>query len=283
MGATGAVLEQPRDRIGRFTRTAYSEPDVSLFDTAHIGATRETGREHGDEEPEDMWYRLGATAAGLVLIGASVIGLTTGCSTGSEPIDEPAPDATTTAPADPTPGPADETSTPPEETTPAPEAPTPGASVAKDDVAEVRKATKEQGLGVYVSPTGDGSGVVVDPNAPLPQVIIDDAHALIANTAGTTEAEEATNGRALSAMVSAMTSAGMPAFFVSVFAGEIKGGVASKPSFSVDQTIGLVTPRPEGLKIYGGTQEEVLKRAQPWFDENPGVPIITLDGVLNNG
>ncbi|WP_029068673.1 hypothetical protein [Jonesia quinghaiensis] len=91
--------------------------------------------------------------AAIALIAGIIL---TGCSNNTEPAPQPTATQTETAPADPPTEPTE----PEEPTEPAdPEIPTEvGAEITADQV----EAAREAGISVYVSPNGNGDGVVID-------------------------------------------------------------------------------------------------------------------------
>lgn len=100
--------------------------------------------------------------------------------------------------------------------------PEPGATVAAAEVAAVAPA----GGHVYVSPTGDGSGVVVAPNQPLPTAVLDDLKTSPISLTNSSQCP--VSDGAYLAVVQAIHDSGIPAFYP------------------------LVTPRSMGAIVGGG-------------------------------
>lgn len=111
--------------------------------------------------------RGGAATSGAVAVTFSAL-LLTGCASSVPTATEPTPTA-----------PASAASPTPEESTNEPTA-APLPDVAVGDVVEAAlvDALREAGHAIYVSPRGDRSGLVVDPAADIPQIVLDDLAAV---------------------------------------------------------------------------------------------------------
>ena len=115
------------------------------------------------------------TLVAAVLTAGLAAGVLTGCSNDPEP-----PEAAPTAPAEtPAPEQTEPASPEPEETTPEGPEPEVGAEVGATVPADEVDAAREAGAHVYVSPHRDGSGLIVDPARPLPDLIRADIEAIV--------------------------------------------------------------------------------------------------------
>ncbi len=156
-------------------------------------------------------------------------------------------------------------------------APQVGESVAAGDVDSAREA----GASVYVSPRGDGSGLVVDPTAPLPQLVRDDMAA--ASMSSMTDAELAAGGKRDHTPVSdAMADSGLRAFVAQ------KGIVLNDPSHDYVTYFGGyvggywgadATDLNAGLRDFAAsemtpTPEEYIAVRQGFIDTHPAEIVI---------
>lgn len=85
-----------------------------------------------------------------------------------------------------------------------------GDAVPADAVEELR----ESGVPVYVSPNAAGEGVVVDPTAPLPELVVADVEANAAAEAPATVTEFAARNTQIEAVKAEMKKAGLSAFYI---------------------------------------------------------------------
>lgn len=223
----------------------------------------------------------------LPAIGLALAGLLTGCASNSatHTADEATQAATTAvATSSATPSAASSATPTATATTPA-AAPTAGATVPAAQVAAVRAA----GAHVYVSPNGSGDGLVVDPSAALPAVVVADTHSALRNvnwTDGTkTAADFSATQKAYAAAGKAMQAAGIKAFVLETWPQNISG---NKVWGKTSVTIGAIDPdaiawlNARGGAPSGATAQEALASpaAKALFAAFPGVPVITFDSVV---
>lgn len=220
--------------------------------------------------------------AQLVPLAAITLALAvtlTGCA-GASPrtADEPAQTATI-ASATPT-----AAATTPATTAAAVTVPAAGATVPAAQVAAVRAA----GGHVYVSPTGTGDGLVVDPAAPLPAVVVADTHAASPNVkwtdGGHTLAEFSASQKALGAFGKAAQAAGIKAFVLETFPQVIKDGAVSGKTSYLVSPVGMPDATAwvaaRGGMPGGFSAQAAIDAAQELFAAFPGVPLVTFDAVV---
>lgn len=205
------------------------------------------------------------TLAGALLLGA--------CSSDVE-APAPAPSATATATAEPTkPAPTDEP------IIEAPEVlPSMGEVVTAEDIDKVR----ESGASVYVSPNGDGSGIVIDPAAALPEVIVQDVVAAGGGAEAPKDITEVGQRNVkIMPIVNELKAAGASAFYL-VYSGSYGSDGALKDwgyvvsSINVDGAQAFNASLP--ALTYTKSKAEAIARVQPLMDANPGVQLIDTVG-----
>jgi len=158
--------------------------------------------------------QIAATIA-VALVGAAAL---TACSN-----EAPAPtptDTVTSASSFPEPTETENspTETTDEPTAPESEAPQVGTILDPASIEDARAA----GANVFVSPTGDGSGVVVEPGYDLPEPVEQVVSGLPGGPTGSTRAEAAEGVQALVQMGTALEEAGLGV--VVVFRGRVESG-----------------------------------------------------------
>lgn len=194
--------------------------------------------------------------AGAVL-GSTLVLATTSCSPGdSTPPSGSDPVVTATA----TPAPEH---TAPEVEAPAPEAEAPevttevGASIPADQVEAARAA----GAHVFVSPRGDGSGLIVDPSGTLPDAVRADLEH-VASIQVTDGESFGVQNDARFYLDQAMNDAGLSAFVVTsaiVIGDPERGGVQF--DWNVAEMGASRRISPDGLNSAAPTREQALARA----------------------
>lgn len=203
-------------------------------------------------------------AAGIGVLAA----LTTSACSDPDPGPEPSPPVM----EDPTPPDSNAEVEAPEATEteePDPEPPAVGDVVDAGDIEQAR----ELGADVYVSPTGDGTGVVIDPSEGTPEVIVRDVEAA-PSAAQDTLAE---SGEAMAASVDlndAIVESGSGAFMLTeaphFLGSELVGIQFIVYPFGefdgVEDYIAEITPRD--------SESQAIADAQPYMDANPGFTFI---------
>ncbi len=183
------------------------------------------------------------------------------CSTPDEAV-VPTPTETTTQ--EPTSEPT--TPSPTDPATPDVVIPTEVGSVVTADQIE---AAREAGVAVYVSPNGDGNGIVIDPTAPLPEAVVSDAEAIdgvVADSAGMFE-----QGEHLYAMRLSLDEAGVPAIFI-IAVGEVSG-----TSFTITGYTTMANRLVSGFaKVTNGSKGDAVSAAQAYASANPGTTVFDL-------
>ncbi len=212
------------------------------------------------------------TVAALVVAGVLAVA---GCST-STPEPTPEPEVTTPTPTQSVDTGDDGVIVDPPKKSPEPEPvsiPDAGTTVPAEDVEVLREA----GASVYVSPNGDGSGLVLDPaTTELPAPVVADIKAASPATPPQTMEEFSERGLAQQAMNEALEDAGAASFFL-MYA----------PSFGPDNTLVetryvVVTYNVPGAREWiaqvgdsrSDTKAGAIANAQSLMDANPGVPLI---------
>ena len=200
-----------------------------------------------------------ATAALIAALGLTL----TACSADAE---TPAP--TVTQSADPTVEPTAQ-ATP--ETPPAAFV---GDTIAADQIDTVREA----GLSVYVSPNGGGEGLVVDPAAPLPEVVVADLEMLSEPDASPDLDAFSARGVAINAQYDEMTASGLSAFYIKRTGNYDADGTLTGSAFVVST---MNVPGARDFAASAGdtrsnTKAGAIANLQEFMDANPGVPLIDL-------
>lgn len=207
----------------------------------------------------------------LTLAGALLLG---GCSTAAQtPAPTPTVSATSAATTD------APTTTP--TTEPVVEAPaavaTTGDIVAAGDI----EALRTSGASVYVSPNGDGSGLVIDPTAPLPEVIVQD---IVAAGGGDEAPRDITEfgqrNLKVGPMANEIKASGASAFYL-VYSGSYGadgtlqdwGYVVSSINIEGSQAFFGALPM-----VYHKSKAAAIAEVQPLMDANPGVQLIDTVG-----
>ncbi|WP_156250803.1 hypothetical protein [Pseudactinotalea terrae] len=197
------------------------------------------------------------------VLGLAVAATLAACSSSPDPEPPSSPTATvepTTEPAaDPT------TPAPTEPATPEVVIPTePGDIVPADQI----DAAREAGVAVYVSPTGDGSGIVVDPDAELPEELIAEVETVegIPTDAG----HLAEQLGSLDDILTAHNEAGTKVIAIAAMA-----NVTSSSA----EIIGYNAVGTEATGMFqatGDTKAEALAAAEAYAAANPGTTIVDL-------
>lgn len=213
-----------------------------------------------------MFGRSSLTTAGAV--GALALAfLVSGCSSAeAPPAPAPTPSVSATGAAVPEP-----TVEPVAVEAPAPVA---GDTVPADEVATLR----ESGLSVYVSPNAGGEGVVVDPTAPLPELVIADVEANAAAEAPSTIAEFDAQKANIEAVKLEMTDAGLTAFYIK------RAGSFGADGSLTDQQYVVLALNVDGARdlattigdTRSQTKEGAITNAAPLLALAPNAPIINL-------
>lgn len=194
------------------------------------------------------------TAIAAIAIAATI----SACGTG-QPVD-PSPTPTVTASATPT---SEETASTPAQTTPPPSVPTePGATVPADQIEQARDA----GAKVYVSPNGDGSGVVVGDGSY--EAIIADAAPIPGTVSGLDTLRQ--QGEMLNDLALATDEAGVGVIFI------IAAGKVSVDSFVQDGYTAFGNNVASAFAPVSGSKSAVLGAAQAFAAANPGTTVIDL-------
>ncbi|RZS62950.1 hypothetical protein [Xylanimonas ulmi] len=126
------------------------------------------------------------------------------------------------------------------------------------------EAVRATGASVYVSPRGDGGGLVVDPDGPLPDQVRADIEAVPQRAVGTDEVNVASSQ--LTALVEAMRDCGVRAFRVAYFNLQPHFGAGS---WSVGR-LGWEPAEPSNVPLFdttSPTREGALARAAAEFAE----------------
>ncbi|GEL48039.1 hypothetical protein CHO01_31550 [Cellulomonas hominis] len=198
-------------------------------------------------------------AAVVVVIGgafaiAAVVG-------GDAPVDA-TPRPSTTASTEPEPR---ATPAPTEAATPEPVVPTePGAIVPADMVEAARAA----GALVYVSPNGDGAGVVIETGV-MPDAVVADAAAAPRTIGGMSDVGAVLN--TVDGIWRALDDAGVPALFI-IPSGAATDGAFMPDGFSVKgSTLAVGAPQ-----VVRKPKADVLAAAEAYIAANPGTLLIDL-------
>ena len=200
-----------------------------------------------------------AIGAGVVVVGVTV-GVVVANVADEPTVREP---VATAEPAEPT---TPATPEPTEAATPEPVIPTAAGEIVPADMID---AAREAGASVYVSPNGDGSGLVVDPAAGLPEQVLADITALPSQPATMQDVSAlfaATDGQK-----KAMLESGLQAFYV-ITAPVLEGTVVVEQQWRVT-ALGITDSASYGSTI-APTREGALALAAPMLAAYPGVPVI---------
>jgi len=146
-----------------------------------------------------------------------------------------------------------------------------GATVPADQV----DAAREAGAAVYVSPNGDGTGVVIDPEAGTPQAVVEDFERADGTAAPSLE-EYAEQMSTVSAIGQAGAAAGTYVF-----------ALIGAPSYGSDGSLvaaqyTVVAFGPEPLDVEAGgdfrrpTKEAAIAAARPFMDQVPDATLVDL-------
>lgn len=197
--------------------------------------------------------RVAAAAALLVAFGGGVTVLLTQ-SDGDV--------ATTAAPTSPTIETSSETPTPPaSDVEVTPTVPTGYGEIVPADMVV---AAREAGAQVYVSPYGDGSGVVVEPGT-MPEGARLDAEAITSEITGMPAFTEQLGG--MRKVRTAMDEAGVKALFI------VPTGQLTDTSFSPDGYRVTANKVAGFADVITSSKSEALAAAQAFADANPGTGI----------
>lgn len=202
------------------------------------------------------------------LVLALAGGFLAGCSAATA--EAPSPTSTATAEPTATEAPAPAETTAPEEVP----APVVGDTVAAAEVAALR----ESGLAVYVSPNGAGDGLVVDPVAPLPEVVISDIETHSDPHAPADIDEFGVRGAAEDAQSTEMEAAGLSTLFI-VRTGSYGPDGALTGSGYVVASMNVANARAfftAAGDTRSDTRSGAIANAQGLIDSNPGIALIDL-------
>jgi hypothetical protein len=194
------------------------------------------------------------TAAAICIAVAATI---TACGT-SDPEPEVTDTPTASASAEPTVGPT-------EPATPEVDIPTEAGAVVTADLIE---ATRAAGVAVYVSPTGDGNGIVVDPAGTLPEQLV--AEVEFVQGIPTSAAHFSAQLGSLNDILTAHDTAGLKVIAIFAMAN------VSATSAEVIGYAAAGTKATGGYQGSGKSKDEVLSAAQTYADANPGTTVIDL-------
>jgi len=193
------------------------------------------------------------------VLGIAVAATLAACS--SSPTPEPT--TTPTVTVEPTEEPT--TPSPTEPATPEVIIPSePGEVVPADQI----DAAREAGVAVYVSPTGDGSGIVVDPEAALPEELITELESVdgIPQNMSDLSAQLDALGNILYAHDDAGTKV------IVIFAITKVTGTSSE----VTGYTAIGSAATDSFEVTGGSKSEALAAAQEFAAANPGTTVIDL-------
>lgn len=194
-----------------------------------------------------------AIAAGVVVVGATV-GVVVANVADEPTVREPVATAEPTTPA------------PTEAATPEPVIPTTSGEIVPADMID---AAREAGASVYVSPNGDGSGLVIDPTAALPEPVQADITALPSQPSTMQDFSDLSVARG--AQHTAMKDAGIEAFHVTR-APYIEGTQVVRLDWMVF-ALGLDDADSFGSTV-APTREGALAAAAPMLAAYPDAPVI---------
>lgn len=200
-----------------------------------------------------------AIAAGVVVAGVTV-GVVVANVAEEPTVREP---VATAEPAEPT---APSTPAPTEAATPEPVIPTAAGEIVPADMID---AAREAGASVYVSPNGDGSGLVVDPAAGLPEQVQADITALPSQPSTMQDFSDLSVARG--AQHTAMKDAGIKAFHITR-APYIEGTQVVRLDWMVF-ALGLDDAASFGSTV-APTREGALAAAAPMLAAYPDAPVI---------
>lgn len=199
-------------------------------------------------------------AAGVVAVGITV-GVVIAATGQEEPtLREPVATAEPSATTEPT------TPAPTEAATPEPVIPTGASEIVPADMID---AARDAGAFVYVSPNGDGSGVVVDPAGALPEQVQADITSLPSQPS--TMQDVSSQAGAGADQNGAMIDAGLQAFYVRTVP-VVEGTEVVGFNWAV-YPFGISDGAKYGSTI-APTREGALALAAPMFAAYPGVPVI---------
>lgn len=212
------------------------------------------------------------TVTALVLAGVLAVA---GCSTST-----PEPEVTEVEVVDPTPtqtadtGDDDVIVDPPEQEPEPVVVPDAGTTVAADEVEALRDA----GASVYVSPNGDGSGLILDPaSTELPAPVVDDIKSAHPATPPQTMEEFSERGLAAQTMNGAMEDADLSAFYL-MYAPNFGADNQLKSFRYVVLPYNIPDAREWATAAGGDTRSDTkagaIANTQSLMDANPGVPLI---------
>ena len=202
-----------------------------------------------------------AIAAGVVVAGVTV-GVVVANVADEPTVREPvatAEPAQTTEPTTPS------TPAPTEAATPEPVVPTAVGEIVPADMID---AAREAGASVYVSPNGDGSGVVVD-GAVVPDQVQADIAALPHQPSNMAQVSDMAVANV--AQTDAMKDAGIKAFYV-IPAPNVEGTKVVSFGYVV-YPFGVENPAQYGVRP-APTREGALANAAALFAAFPDVPVI---------
>jgi len=148
-------------------------------------------------------------------------------------------------------------------------------------MAEDLDAVRESGASVYVSPNGDGSGIVIDPAGPLPEVIVQD---IVAAGGGTEAPRDITEfgqrNIKITPMANEIKAAGASAFYL-VYTGSYASDGSLKDwgyavsAINVEGSQAFFSSLP---MAYHKSKDAALAEVKPLMDANPGVQFIDTVG-----
>jgi len=138
-----------------------------------------------------------------------------------------------------------------------------GAIVPADQI----DAAREAGVAVYVSPTGDGSGIVVDPDATLPEELITEVEAV--EGIPTDAAHYGQQLGSLTDILEAHDEAGTKIIAIVAMA-NVSGTSAQVTGYTA------IGSAATGTFDASGGKAEVLAAAQAYAAANPGTTVIDL-------
>lgn len=198
------------------------------------------------------------TAAALSIAFAATIAA---CGTGKPPVViDPTPSVSATA----EPTTEAPTQSPTEPATPTVVIPTEAGAIVTADLIEQARA---EGVAVYVSPTGDGNGIVVDPSAGLPEQLVAEVEAVegVPTSAGHFNEQLSSLNEILSAHEAAGTKV------IAIFAmANVSANDATVIGYAAAGTAAT------GKFQASGSKGDVVAAAQAYAAANPGTTVIDL-------